>query len=92
MFDRRKNELVYLDTYYVFGHFFRFIKPGAKRVVATSNDDNLPTTAFLNPDGQVAVVILNVGDKDNLFQVWTAGKAVKAAIPSQSIATFIFTN
>jgi len=92
MFDRRKNELVYLDTYYVFGHFSRFIKPGSKRVVATSNDDNLLTTAFLNPDGQVAVVILNVGNKETLFQAWTAGKAVKATLPSQSIATFIFSN
>jgi len=90
MFDRRKNELVYLNTYYVFGHFSRFIKPGAKRIIATSNDDNLLATACLNPDGKVAVVVLNVGNQETLFQVWTDKKAVKATLPSQSIATFIF--
>ncbi len=90
MFDSRKNELVYLNTYYVFGHFSRFIKPGAKRIIATSNDDNLLTTAFLNPDGKVAVVVLNVGNKDTIFQVWTARKAVKAVLPTQSIMTFVF--
>ena len=90
MYDSRINELVYLNTYYVFGHFSRFIKPGAKRIVATSNDDNLLTTAFRNPDGKVAVVILNVGNQPAPFRVWTDQKAVKALLPTQSIATFVF--
>lgn len=92
MYDSRENKLVYLNTYYVFGHFSRFIKPGAKRIAATSNNDDLLTTAFLNPDGQVAVVILNVGNKPVQFRVWTDGKAVKAVLPTQSIATFMFKN
>ena len=92
MYDSRKDELVYLNTYYVFGHFSRFIKPGAKRIIAASNDDNLLATAFLNPDGKVAVVILNVGNKETLFQIWTDKKAVKAIMPSQSIVTVIFNN
>jgi glucosylceramidase len=32
MYDGRQKELVYLNMYYVFGHFSRFIKPGAKRI------------------------------------------------------------
>jgi glucosylceramidase len=92
MYDSRKNELVYLNTYYVFGHFSRFIKPGAKRIAATSNNDDLLTTAFLNPDGKVAVVVLNVGNKPAQFRVWAHEKAVKAILPTQSIATFVFKN
>jgi len=38
------------------------------------------------------VVILNVGNKDTIFQVWTDKKAVKATMPSQSIVTFVFNN
>jgi glucosylceramidase len=68
------------------------IKPGAKRIAASSNDDDLLTTAFLNPDGKVAVVILNVGNKETFFRVWTDKKAVKAIMPSQSIVTFVFNN
>ncbi len=90
MYDSRKKGLVYLNTYYVFGHFSRFIKPGAKRITAASNDDNLLSTAFLNPDGRVAVVILNTGDKETNFQLWTDKKAAKAVLPPQSIMTLVF--
>ena len=90
MYDGRSHEPVYLNTYYVFGHFSRFIKPGAKRIIAASNDDNLLSTAFLNGDGTVAVVVLNVGNKETSFRVWYDKKATRADLPSQSIATLVF--
>ena len=64
MYDGRQKELVYLNTYYVFGHFSRFIKPGAKRIIAALDDDNLLSTAFLNPDGKAVVVVLNTATSD----------------------------
>ncbi|MEI9933924.1 MAG: glycoside hydrolase family 30 beta sandwich domain-containing protein [Ferruginibacter sp.] len=32
--------------------FSKFIRPGAKRIISSSNRDKLQTTAFINPDGK----------------------------------------
>jgi glucosylceramidase len=88
--DTRTGELIFGPPHYYFGHFSRFIKPGAKRIACTSNNDNLIATAFVNPDGKVAVVILNLGDNERLFQVWVEGKVLKYTAPPQAIITMVF--
>ena len=56
------GEVTYNPPFYVLGQFSRFIRPGAKRIVCTSNSDDLIATAALNPDGKIAVVVLNLTD------------------------------
>ncbi|MEJ2503961.1 MAG: glycoside hydrolase family 30 protein [Gemmatimonadota bacterium] len=55
--DTRTGELIYTNAYYYIGHFSRFIRPGARRVAAAPSRSMLLTTAFVNPDGSVAVVV-----------------------------------
>jgi glucosylceramidase len=57
--DTRSCEVLYQSSYYYIGHFSRYIRPGARRILCTSDSEALETTAFLNPDGQIAVVVLN---------------------------------
>ena len=40
-------------------HFSRYIRPGAKELGFENSDDSLLVTAAQNPDGSIAVVILN---------------------------------
>jgi glucuronoarabinoxylan endo-1,4-beta-xylanase len=40
-------------------NYSRFIHPGATRVNATSGNSSLEVTAYTNPDGSVAIVVLN---------------------------------
>lgn len=87
--DTRSGELIYMNSYYYFGHFSRFIHPGAKRIVCSSNKDNLMATAFLNPDNTVAVVVLNLSERDRNFQLWLDNNAAKAVSPAHSIMTMI---
>ena len=75
---------------FAFGHFSRFIKPGAKRIIAASDDDNLLSTAFLNPDGKAAVVVLNTGTNETKLRLSTENKAARTVMPAQSIMTFVF--
>jgi len=89
-FNTKTGELVYSPTYYMFGHFSRFVKPGAKRIACTSSSDNFIATAFKNPDGKVAVIILNVSDADREFQVWVNGKVAKYSSPAHAIITMVF--
>lgn len=41
------------------GHFSRYILPGAVRIAVSRYSDDFEATAFQNPDGSIAVVILN---------------------------------
>jgi len=87
--DTRTGELYYMNSYYYIGHFSKFIRPGAKRIISSSMVDNLMTTAFLNPDGKIAVVVLNLSDKEQPFSLWLEGKAAKTTSPAHSIMTLV---
>jgi glucosylceramidase len=83
------GELYYMNEYYYIGHFSKFIRPGAKRVVASSNRDAILTTAFLNKDGKLAVIVMNQGGQRISYRLWIAGKAVELAALPHSIATLV---
>jgi glucosylceramidase len=87
--DTRTGKLIYTNAYYYIGHFSKFIRPGAKRVAATTNRDWLQATSFVNTDGKVAVVVMNSGDKPQEFQLWVKGQAAATTSPAHSIATYV---
>jgi len=49
----------------------------------------LLTTAFLNPDGKIAVVVLNLSDQRQPFNLWLGGKSLKNSSLPHSIMTLI---
>jgi O-glycosyl hydrolase len=59
------------------------------RVISSSTTDTLLTTAFLNTDGKIAVVILNLSDQAQPFNLWLDGKATKTSSPAHSIITMV---
>jgi glucosylceramidase len=87
--DTRNGKVYYTNSYYYLGHFSKFVKPGAKRIISSSNRDALQTTAFLNPDGKVAVIVLNTTDKPLDYKLWINGKAADAKSLPHSIATLV---
>ena len=87
--DTRNGSLHYTNEYYYIGHFSKYIKPGAKRIVSSSSRDKLLTTAYLNPDGKIAVVVMNPGDTQIAYSLYLKGKAVATSSLPHSIATLI---
>jgi glucosylceramidase len=79
-----------MNAYYYIGHFSKFIRPGAKRIISSSNRDRLRTTAFLNPDGKIAVVVLNVSNEKVPYRLWVKGKAAETTSLPHSIMTLVF--
>ena len=77
------------DEFYYIGQFSKFIRPGAKRIAASSNRSALQTTAFLNPDGKIAVVVLNRGDSDMDYHIWSNGFWAGHTSKAHSIQTII---
>jgi glucosylceramidase len=88
--DTRDGSLHYMNSYYYIGHFSKFIRPGAKRLACSSNRAILQATAFVNPDGKIAVVVMNEGDAALEFRMYVGDQAVVAASPAHSIQTLVF--
>jgi glucosylceramidase len=88
--DTRTGQLIYTNAYYYIGHFSKFIRPGAKRIISSASRSPLLTTAFRNEDGKIAVVVMNTGDKPMPFYLWIGGKAAQTKALAHSIMTFVF--
>jgi glucosylceramidase len=87
--DTRSGKLIYTNAYYYIGHFSKFIKPGAKRIGASSSRTALQTTAFENPDGSIAVVVMNQSDKKLPYFLWMKGQVASAESLPHSISTLV---
>ena len=87
--DTKNGKLIYTNAYYYIGHFSKFIKPGAKRISASSSRVALQTTAFQNPDGSIAVIVMNSTDKKIDFNLWLKGKGALTQSLPHSINTFV---
>jgi glucosylceramidase len=87
--DTKTGALHYMNSYYYIGHFSKFVRPGAKRVMSSSTLDALLTTAFVNKNGNIVVVVMNSSEDDQPFYLWMDNKAAKSESPAHSIMTFV---
>ena len=83
------GELTYMSSYYYLGHFSKFVRPGARRIISSSTDDDLLTTAFLNKDGRIAVIVMNTSETAQPFYLWIGEKAAQTSSPAHSIMTLV---
>jgi glucosylceramidase len=86
----KTGELTYLSSYYYIGHFSKFIQPGAKRIASSPSRSQLLSTAFQNPDGKVAVVVMNPTEKPASYWLWMNGDAAEVNSLPRSIQTLVF--
>lgn len=83
------GELYFLNTFYYIGHFSKFIRPGARRIISSSSRGQLLTTAFVNKDGKIAVVVINQSNDRLQYGLWIDGQSAKITSPPHSIQTMV---
>lgn len=76
-------------SYAYIGHFSRHIMPGAKRIGFSRYTDALEVTAFENPDGSLAAVLLNKGPQPLPVALRLQGELTRFQLPGDSIATVV---
>lgn len=77
--------------YYVLGHLGKFVVPGAHRIATnTTGPGPIEQVAFQNPDGSVALLVLNSGAGAASFTVNWKTTSFNYTLPAQSIATFLW--
>jgi glucosylceramidase len=88
--DTKTGQLIYTNAFYYIGHFSKFIRPGAKRIISSPSRSALLSTAFINPDGKVAVVVMNQSNQKVPYHLWVAGRAAEVNSLPHSIQTLVF--
>ncbi len=87
--DTRTGKLIYTNAYYYIGHFSKFIRPGAKRIGASSSRAQLQTTAFANTDGSIVVIVMNTTDQKLPYHLWLKGNGAATESLPHSISTIV---
>jgi glucosylceramidase len=88
--DTRTGALIYTNSYYYIGHFSKFIRPGARRIVAAPSRSMLLATAFVNQGGTVAVVVMNQTGRSGSYHLRIGSADVTVRSPAHSIQTVVF--
>jgi glucosylceramidase len=78
------------EDYYIWAQFSKFVQPGAVRIASPNlESSDLPNIAFKNPNGTIALVVLNDNaSSSQSFQVDSNGQGFSYTLPASSIATF----
>ncbi|MBT8257569.1 MAG: glycosyl hydrolase family 30 [Bacteroidia bacterium] len=87
--DPESDEVYFTPLYYTLSHFSRFIRPGAVRIGFENSDPDLMVTAARNPDGSIAVVVLNMNHEAKPINLALADKDINIAINAKAVQTII---
>jgi glucosylceramidase len=85
----KTGEIIYTPSYYYMGHFSKFIRPGAKKINSTGSRSQLLTTAFINTDGKIAIVVMNQSDKKVTYNLCIGKNAAVVAILPHAIQPLV---
>ncbi|WP_428388437.1 glycoside hydrolase family 30 protein [Mucisphaera sp.] len=89
LLDRPSGRLMHQSSYAYLGHFARFIQPGATRIGCRVSHADILATAYENPDGTLAIVIMNAGDFDFPVRLSHTSHQATLNAPAHSIQTLI---
>lgn len=88
--DTSTGKLIYTPSYYVIGHFSKFINKGAKRISSVASRSQLLTTSFINPDGKIVTVVLNQSNQKITYNLCVGNQATEVTIVPHAIQTLIY--
>jgi len=87
--DTKNDRLLFQSTYYYLGHFARYIRPGARRILCSSSQAGMEAVACVNPDGKLAVVVQNRNQEAIKFNLKSRHTATPLTLPGHAIATYL---
>jgi glucosylceramidase len=77
------------SSYWYLGHFVRFIRPGAQRVLCAAPLQPLECTAYVNADGSVTVVAMNRTEETLRFALRLDDASFECELPPRAVVTIL---
>ncbi len=87
--DPDADEVYFTPIYYTLAHFSKYIRTEAKVIGVENSDEELMVTAAQNPDGSIAVVVLNQGMVPKTFDLSLNAQNTMVTINPQAIQTIV---
>lgn len=85
----KTREVKFGHQYYALGHFSKYIKRGAVRISSECDVSGINQVAFVNPDGEYVVVLVNPGEATEM-SVEVQGRYAQVPVPEASTMTLVF--
>jgi glucosylceramidase len=76
-------------SYYIIAHVARAVPPGSVRLMSTE-PAQLPNVAFLRPDGQLALIVLNEHRTPQSITIQVGSTRRAVSLPAESVGSFIW--
>ena len=88
MYDSKREELCANRSFVYIGHFSRYVKPGARRFLASRYTDRIECVGFVNPDGTRVLVVLNRTGASVKLRIAERPYVADCPVSAHSISTF----
>lgn len=92
LYDIKEKKLIKRNTANYLWHFSHFIQKGAVRIGFSNYSDKLEATAVQNPDGSIAVVLLNRTKEAIPINIRIGEEMVRMNVSGEAIATGMITD
>lgn len=90
--DATSADVVPTVDYTALGHASKFVQPGAVRIESNSfGQGSLEDVAFRNPDGSIALLVMNSGGETVHFNVEWNGQFAICSLKANTVATLVWT-
>ena len=76
-------------SYYTLAHASKFVPAGSVRI-ASDSLPTLPNVAFITPGGRKVMIVLNISDKTETFNIAFKRKTATCSLSSGSVATYVW--
>lgn len=89
MINKELKNIKYMPSYYVIGHFSKYLRKGDTRIEATSDDKDVLATAFVENNGLTKIVIISENKQAKIVETKVDGRCYFFKLKPSSIITFI---
>ncbi len=76
-------------AFYTVAQVSKFVPPNSVRI-DSNNLDTLPNVAFRTPDGKKVLVVSNITDAPQTFDVHTGAKTFTSTLPAGNVGTYVW--
>jgi glucosylceramidase len=76
-------------AYYTVAQFSKFVPPGSVRIDSNTLD-TLPNVAFRTPDGKKVLVVSNLTDTTQTFDVHVGTRTFTSTLPANNVGTYVW--
>lgn len=86
----RDLSVEYPLDYYIYGQFMKFIDRGSVRISVTGQDPKCQGVGFLNPDGRLTLIVVNLDNKRKPIEIESDGLIAQYEPAARSVTTIVW--